>query len=99
MQYLKEDKYAKSQAFLSAQVDILGIDEYADSPEEVIAPLIACTDASPVKIVGKFGTQTIQFNQFHKEYEMSTQKNWHIKCPSCGFEQILIDFKNEWVNF
>jgi hypothetical protein len=90
--YLKTEKQSKTQSFVSINADIIFIDEYAKAPQDAIPVLTSCADASSIQIEGRFGTPTLQWNDFHNEYLDSTQRNWFIICDGCGHHQILIDF-------
>lgn len=75
-------------------VDYLVNDEVDMSDQDNLDQYIARLDASEYKIQHKLSTPTMHGFGIAKEFELSDQKYWIVKCPRCNHGQVLDWDKN-----
>lgn len=75
-------------------VDYLVNDEVDMSNQDNLDQYVARLDASEYKIQHKLSTPTIHGYGIDKEFEVSDQKYWMVKCPGCNHTQVMDWDKN-----
>jgi hypothetical protein len=75
--------------FFEFPADALIMDEYNLLDPSNIAYAYDRIADSTVPHVYRFGNPTTDGTGISKEYQTSTQNEWHVKCCHCGHEQVL----------
>ena len=80
--YIKGTKGASSA--ISVPADMIATDEFDFSDLEVVGKYNSRLSHSIYKLIKRFSTPTIPKFAISKEFELSTQNHYLMKCPHCG---------------
>ena len=77
--------YSSVLSARGSSADVIILDEFGDIPEDHAIIVMNTIRRSPWKVIIYSGTPRSQENEIQIKFDNSTQNEWMVPCPSCGY--------------